>query len=188
VGCVLEVLRHSEAIHSKLTEQFWGELLDYLNKTAPISVRRKLVWDRDTWLRTKWDCVYLDAEMLQFKDCPQRLLYRIEYYTSPKGIHLYYGLHWKKPTRASSKFFSAKPILNLRHLLEFEDYELTDKQWWFGWRYLRKFTSTEDFLLFFVENRKFLFQTVGEGFWPLVERTFNYVEKANRWFRDHHVK
>lgn len=180
VRCVLEVLRHGEAIRARLTERFWSGLKTHMKNAARTNAAKKLKWEAGSWAKGKEAWVRLDAQISQFKDSPQNLSFSIEYYTSPDGLDLYYGLRWKKETRPSSKLFSAKHVLNLRRLLEREDYELTDQECWCGWKYVRRFSGPDDFLSFFVENRNVLFQSVSDGFWPFVEHTISHVGKVNR--------
>jgi len=104
-----------------------------LIKTAPASVGKKLKWDSGSDLKgTKESWTWLSAQNSQFQEYPQSLSHKIEYYASPHSFGLYYGLCWKKEIPASSKFLSSQPIQNLRRLLEREEYDMTEPEWWFG--------------------------------------------------------
>lgn len=180
VGCVLEVLKHGEAIRTTLSKRFWSALSTHLAKTAPSSLGKKLKWEFSSELPgTRGYCAWLDANFAQFRERPQSLFYRIEYYSWPQGLDLYYGLHWTAQTRPSEKILSTPALQNLRQRLAKDEYDLTEPGWWCGWRYVRRFSSPDDFLAFSVENPKFLFKTISDGIWPFVERTIKHVEKVN---------
>jgi len=67
----------------------------------------------------------------------------------------------------------------LRRVLEADEYELTEPEWWCGWRYIRKFPSLDDSCPSSLRIRVPI-HSIGDGLWPFIERTISHVEKVNR--------
>jgi hypothetical protein len=178
--CVLEVLKHGEAIRSKLTERFWSELRTHLSTTAPMAYSNNFKWNLGSDATKKRESyAWLDAQFAQFANHPQSLFYRVEYSVWPQGLQLYYGLHWKAENRPAVGVHLAEPFQVLRQQLKADEYDLSEPEWWYGWRFIDKHSSIEDFLSFFVKNPKSVFQRISDDLWPFVECTINHVEKVN---------
>ncbi|HNQ88442.1 MAG TPA: hypothetical protein PKM73_07510 [Verrucomicrobiota bacterium] len=181
VCCVLEVLKHGDAIRRALLNRFWSRVRTHLGATAPKGLATKVNWSASPLPQeTKSGFAWLEARFPRFEDERQCLCYRVEYERWPQGLDLYYGLHWRQETRRSTRSRSIKPVQSLRQALDANDYKLSDQESWCGWRYVRRFNDTDDFLSFFVENPKFLLESISEGLWPFVHRTIKHVERVNR--------
>src|SRR6266478_244832 len=118
VQCVLEVLKHGESVRTTLTTRFWSQLLSHLTRTAQARFSKNLKWTSGSNQNKKGKWAWLDAQFSNFKDQPQTLFHRIEYYHWPEGLILYYGIHWKAETRSSTPIRSSKLVQNLRQRLE----------------------------------------------------------------------
>lgn len=181
VCSVLEVLKHGEGIRRALSNRFWSKLRMHLGATAPKGLATKVNWSASPLPQeTKSGFAWLEARFPGFEDERQCLCYRVEYERWPRGLDLYYGLHWKQETRPSARSRSNKSIQLLRQALGSNDYELSDQESWCGWRSVRRFNGKDDFLSFFVESPRFLLDSISEGLWPFVHRTIKHVERVNR--------
>jgi hypothetical protein len=178
---VLEVLKHGEAIRAKLTERFWLELRTHLSATTPASLVENLKWDLGSDATGKRKSyAWLDARLKNAVNQSQCLFYRLEYSTWAEGMDLYYGLHWKSENK--TEIHLSKRLQELRNKLEEDEYDLSEPEWWCGWRFVCQHSSMEEFLSLFVKNPKSAFQKIGDDLWPFITRTISHIEKVNESF------
>jgi hypothetical protein len=186
-GCVLEVLKHADAIQEKIIQRFWSELQHHLIDGAPAQWKDKLIWSPTRWKpassrndkKSGW--AWLRAQVSHNEDSRESLCYGVGYSISPQGLGLYYGVHWKTEAKPSSNLLCADSVQSLRELLERHGCHTDGPEWWLAWKDWGNFSSINEFLLEFVNarDREFLFQTMREAFWPLIDLTAPQVEQVN---------
>src|SRR3989440_2600457 len=181
--CVLEVLHHGHEIRKRVTDEFWKGLQTHLLKTRPKKASRSLIWSLGSESRgLRGETAWLDAKHSAARDQAQNLVYRIEYAWWVNGCDLYLGLHWTQEIKQSSRILHNPSVAGIKSILEHQGYEFTETNWWWGWRYLEnaRFSSFDDFLIQFVQQRRDLFEAAADRFWALVQSTNRLVFNSNK--------
>lgn len=175
----LEILRQAELIRQHAFYSFWLDVRKQLVALAPARLRAKKL-DYRLWPTEKANMLREDAGVYvwpsTFTGERQHISYGIALET---GKSLFFGLCWEQEPKARlAKVPSVKKLIDY-----LQENEFGYTAWWPGWQYIMHEQEPDGVLLAYANDRQRLHRQIAESFWPLVEKTFDMVVKANEAVR-----
>jgi hypothetical protein len=178
----LEILRQAGDIRRHVFCDFWQSLLLKLRDSVPkVLAAQSLQW---TLLPDPKNMDHRNAGVFLSQSGlkqAQFLTYFVNQYHSPAwGHQLYFGIAWEKPRKPA--MLKTPAVSKLANYLSENKFKET--QWDLGWQSItQKNQSADEFLAKHAKSSNEIHRQIQESFWPLVEKTFGMVMKANKAVR-----
>ena len=142
-------------------------------RKAPDFACHEIGAPEDEWAGLRW---------LTKADATQRenLAVTIEHHAAKDRHVIYYGLRWNSPIRSADPIYSKPEVISLRdHLVGAGAFE-APSIWWLCMRDIHEFSSTDDFLCAYVNDRNAILTPVASAFWELVADAEEDLAKINK--------
>jgi hypothetical protein len=175
----LEVAAYAEQARSKLLTDFRSEVKKAVEdarpagRKAPDFACQEIGTPEDEYAGMRWIAKAAATQR-------ENLAVTIEHYAAKDRHAIYYGLRWNSGIRPADPIYSKPEVSALRDRLVGAAGFETSSVWWLCWRDIHEFTSTDDFLCAYVNDRAAILTPLASAFWELVADTDGELAKVNR--------
>jgi hypothetical protein len=181
LSATLDIISRASDIRRAALQQFWEGLHLHIRRKTPqrFAKFRHMRWELYP-PHNRFDGQYttLYYHDSRLPEAAQALRFCLHYWKTWSSFEMTYGIMWwMKSETAKSNLLRLPAVVNLRQKLNPDQFDC--KGWWLGRSELFRADCVEDFLKRHASNPKQVEGKACDGFWQLVEDTYDLVGDAN---------
>ena len=174
----LEIATYAVQVRRGLLTDFWPQLDKAISDAQPSGrnaaqfVRRKIGDADEEVAGLRWVAKAAAAQ-------DENLAVTIEHYSSKSEHSISIGLRWNSSIRPADPVYGKLQVSGLRDRLTGEGQFESSCDWWMCWRYIHQFSTLEEFLCAYVNDRAAILTPLVSAFWELAADTEGELAKIN---------